>query len=712
MNKTSASGREKLFFWFLLIVSILLMLAAVLAPFIRSSMVPDPAVGDIARRDYRAAEAISFTSEVLTKQRRDLAERTVLPIYSAPDTRVARRQLEQLRSVLTYITNVRMDTYATQEQKLNDLSALEDIHLEDDAAETILRMSDARWQEVQKDAITVLEGVMRSAIRPETLQDARNRAPALVSLSLPEDQAAIVADLAAAYVAPNSQFSESLTQAARQQARDAVEPVTQTFVPGQTIALQGEVLGPEKIEALQHLGLTGSERNYHEWISAALLSVLLVAFMVVYLRRKNARRPFKPSYLLVLALLQLTFLAAIRIIAPSNLLGAYVFPLAACGLVTAALFGTELAMVSTIPLSILAAYGLPNSMELTIFYLVSGLFGVLILGKARRLITFMWAGLAIAISGALVVWAFRFPLSSWSLLAFVSYGAAVFFNGLVSASLAILLYSLFASPLELLTPVQLLDLTRPDHPLLQNLLRDAPGTYQHSLQVASLAEQAAERLGLDPLLIRAGSLYHDVGKLINPACFIENQPPGFENPHDTMAPEESARIIIAHVTDGLKLARKYHLPRRIQDFITEHHGTTITNYQYYNAVKAAGGDESLIDKTPYQYPGPRPQTPETAILMLADASEARVRAERPPEDESLRSLIMSVVSGRVSSGQLDDTRLSMQEINAIVDSFSTTLRGIYHPRINYPNPEMGATNEPITLPIPRKAGSSADVRAR
>jgi hypothetical protein len=708
MNKITSAARRKVYLTSLLIASTLLTLLAALTPMLQSSFSAPLEAGEIAARDYRAQEAVSFTSEVLTQQRRDLVERSVALIYTPPDTRVARRQLEQLRAALAYINSVRADAFATADQKLGDLDALDDIRLEKESAEAILSMSDARWQEIQQEAIAVLEKVMSSPIRPESLVEARNRVPALVSLALPEDQAAIAAELAMAYVSANSSYSESLTQTARLSARSSVDPIVRTFVPGQTIVLQGEVLTAENIEALQQLGLTIPQGSLEEQLGAVLISLLMIALMVLYLRRKNILAAAEPRSLGLLAALQLTFLIAARLILPLNSTIAYAFPLASCALVTAALFGTELALVSSIPLAALATYGLVNSFEMVFFFLISSLFGVLALGRARRLITFLWAGLAIAVSGMAVVLIFRLPQASANLELVGVLSSAAFFNGLVSASFSILLHSFLAPFLGQLTPMQLLDLTRPDHPLLGVLLRDAPGTYQHSLQVANLAEQAAERIGVDPLLIRAGALYHDIGKAANPAFFIENQPPGFENPHNNLVPEESACVIIAHVMDGLKLARKYRLPRRIHDFITEHHGTTITNYQYYNAVKAAGGDESLVDKEPFRYPGPRPQSRETAMLMLADACEARVRAERPVDDDILRSLITSIISGRMSSGQLDHTRLTMQDYHDIAASFTATLRGIYHPRLTYPNPELPAAHDAITIPAGRKVESPVE----
>ena len=709
MKSPHSPARRRVYLILLLVASFCLTLVAVVAPLLQSSLSPVPKPGEIAARDYRAPQAISFTSEVLTQQRRDSVAHTIVPIYTSPDTRIARRQLEQLRATLAYINSVRADSYATSDQKAADLTALDDVRLHQDAVMSILGLADARWQEVQQEAIVVLERVMSSAIRPENLLDARNRVPALVTLSLPEEQTAIVADLVAAYVAPNSQFSENLTQTAMLEASQAVEPVIRTFVPGQTIVLQGEVLGADDVEALQQLGLIGSERNWRDLVSAALLSLLLVVFMVFYLRRKPILYGGDVRNLAMLAILFLFFLVSARLIIPINVLVPYAFPLASFGLVTAALFGTELALVASLPLAILVAFGYPNALELTFFYLISSLIGVLALGRARRLSTFLWAGLAVAISGSSALWVYRLPSPGTNLESLATLTLAAFFNGLASTSISILLHSLLAQFLGMVTPIQLLDLTRPDHPLLRQLLRDASGTYQHSLQVANLAEQAAERIGADPLLIRAGALYHDVGKILNPVFFIENQPPGFINPHENLDPVASARIIIRHVPDGLELARKYRLPRCIQEFISEHHGTTLARYQYYNAVKAAGGDESWVDAEPFRYPGPSPQCRDTALLMLADACEARVRAERPADDESLRIVIKSVVSDRVSSAQLDETRLSMHDLNEIVDSFAATLRSVYHPRLNYPGMELPVAPDLLPLALSSPAETPVDL---
>ena len=710
MTLANSLARRRAYLVALLLVSVILGLVVVIAPLLEDTLSSPLQEGQVATQNYRAGQPMSYISEIRTELRRDAAEQAVLPIYTSPDTRVARRQLEQLRAALAYIQTVRADAYATSDQKLADLDALEEVVLSRESAATILNISDARWQEVQQQALVVMERVMSTSIRPETLIDARGRVPAMVSLAFPEDQAAVVADLVESFTAPNSEYSESLTQAARSRARESVEPITRTFVPGQTVVSQGEVLDAEDIEALQQLGLAQPANNWKDLVSAAMLTILMAGLITFYARRKPSIASSDVRRITVMVVLFLAFLLSARLIIPTHTIIPYAFPITAYGLTIAALFGVEIAVITSLPLAILAAYGLPNALELTLYYLVTTVFGVLALGRARRLVSFVFAGLAVGVTGSIIVLVFRLPLPTTDWVGLATLIAAAFFNGLASASITILLNSMLAHFLGTITPMQLVDFTRPDHPLLRLLLREAPGTYQHSLQVANLAEQAAERIGADALLTRVGSLYHDIGKTANPVFFIENQPPGFINPHEGLEPEQSAAIIIRHVTEGLELGRKHGLPQRILDFVLEHHGTGLTRYQYYNAVQAAGGDESLVDKAKFSYPGPRPQSRETAILMLADGSEARVRAERPEDDEKLRGVIKSAIKDRIASGQLDDTKLTLNDLSLIVESFTATLRGVYHPRLNYPQVEQ-ASQEAITIPLPRKSEAPVEPRS-
>ena len=701
-------ARRQAYLYVLLVFTTLLALLALVMPMLAPLSTLSLQVGQVAPQDIQAPQAITFQSEALTEQQREATERTVQSIYTSPDPSVARRQLEGLRGALAFTTSVRADTFASQSQKIADLASLEQINLDQETAQAILALGDIRWQAIQQEAIVVLEQVMRGAIRDDRLEEVRRNIPTLVSLSLTEDQAALVVELVSAFIAPNSTLSESLTQAARQKAREAVTPVNRSFKSGELVVQRGQVITAANLEALEVMGLVQPGFNWKDAIGAAVVTILSIILIVLYLRRRATLLQDLRG-LTVFALLFSVFLLAGRLLIFAEPFISYLLPMAAFSMTIAVLFRTDLALISSLPLFFLVAYGLPNAAELHLYYLFSGYFGVLTLGAARRMTAFFRAGAAVAGGCAFIAIAFRPPQSipDWAPI-YPLLGAALL-NGIAAASLTVILQFFLAQFLGMTTALQLMEISRPDHPLLQLILRNAPGTYQHSLQVANLAEQAAERIGADALLTRVGALYHDIGKAVNPMFFIENQIPGTPNPHDKLDPYASALIIIRHVVDGAGLARKHRIPRRIQDFVLEHHGTMITRYQYAKAVEAANGDEGAVDIEQFRYPGPTPYSRETAILMLADGSEARVRAERPKDEYELRQVIEAVIQHRVSTGQLDHTTLTLRDLEELTSSFTTTLRGMYHPRIEYPKMEKTAASQVETIPVPRSNPQPAEL---
>ncbi|MGC8857279.1 MAG: HD family phosphohydrolase [Anaerolineae bacterium] len=655
-------------------------------------------VGMVAPRDLQAPRDIEYVSEIRTEEARQAAERAVAPVYTPPNPSIARQQIERLRTTLQFISLTREDPNASLEQKQADLAALSDVRLDKKTIDQILALSPARWEEIQQEALSVLEQVMRRPIRDQDVDPTIRSLPSLVSLSLSEEQAQLVAELVSPFVVPNSLYSEDLTQAARQAARQAVEPVVQTYKAGETIVPGGEIITPADMEALRQLGMIRPGRRMEDMIGAAALVMASTAFPILYFFRRRRNSVFNdPRSLIVIALIVVVFLIGARFSIPNRTVAPYLYPLPAAGLLLTTLFNIETAVVFSIVLSLLAAYGLPNTLDLTAYYLIASLCGLLVLGPARRFWAFLRGGAGIALAGSAMILAYRLPFGSWDWVGLATLVGAAAFNGLASASVALLLQYFLAQGLGLTTALQLLDISRPDSPLLQFFLRNAPGTYQHSLQVANLAEQAAERIGADPLLTRVGAQFHDVGKALNPSFFIENQAPGSVNTHHDIPPEEAAAIIIRHVSDGVTLARKHRLPRRLEDFIREHHGTLITRYQYNQALEAAGGDESKVDMEKFRYPGPRPRSRETALLMLADMVEARARAERPDTEEKLHSLVRSAIEFAQKNGQLDDTMLTLRDLTLIAESFVSTLRGTYHPRIEYPT-----ADHPVALQEIRK----------
>jgi cyclic-di-AMP phosphodiesterase PgpH len=653
-------------------------------------------VGDVSPSDFQAPEDIEYISDVRTEEARLAAENAVAPVYGNPDQSIARRQLERLRATLQYITLVRADENASTEQKTSDIASLSDIALKPQTIEQILALVPARWDTIQQESLSVLEQVMRRTIRDTDLDSARRSVPSLVSLALNEEQAAIVVELVSAFVTPNSAYSADLTQSARQSARDAVMPLIQSYKAGEIIVLRGQVIRPVQLEALQKMGLIGRSSPWQEYAGAGALVLMLAVLSSLYFSRRRLPFLLNARSLVIVALLFLVFIVGARIVIPERTVLPYAYPLATVGLLVATLFGLEAGIVISILISLLVPYGMPNALDLMPYFLLSSLVGVLVLGSARRVWTFFRSGMAIALAGVVVLAAFRLPFVSMDGIAMLQLAGAAAFSGLASSSLALLLQYFLAQMLGLTTALQLIEISRPDFPLLQFFLRNAPGTYQHSLQVANLAEQAAELIGADALLTRVGALFHDVGKALNPSFFIENQSAESVNPHNDIPPEESAAAIIAHVPDGVALARKHRLPRRIDDFILEHHGTMITRYQHNQAVQAAGGDASRVDSEKFRYPGPRPRSRETALLMLADGTEARARAERPQDEDEIRELVRSTIEIVQKQGQLDETQLTLNDLGIITNTFVTILKGTQHPRITYPK-ELPAGEDVATV---------------
>lgn len=657
-------------------------------------------VGDVSPRNYEAPRDASFESAVLTEQLRQAAMASVLPVFSPPDPAISRQQMERLRQALDFITMTRADANATDDQKRTDLAALNDLKLSNEMTDVLLGLTDARWEVLMEEAPTVLERVQRGVIREADVESVRRSVPSFVSFLLNEDEAQLVSQLVQPYVSANSLRSPELTEAARQAASDEVTPVVTSYKSGETIVRAGEIVNAEQVEALQTLGLIRSGSEPLDLIAQAALTSIMLIFVILYFsRRKRLGFLYESRSLLMMAFIYVLFLVAARLAIPDNVLIPYLIPLPAAGMLLASLFGMEAGISISIVISILAAYGFNT--DLLPYFLFTSLCGVLALGPARRFWAYLWAGLAVTGAGIAMLAVFRIAEGGLDWLGVAQLMLAAAGNGFLSAALALLGQYFLSQSLGLATALHLLEISRPDHPLLQYFLRNAPGTYQHSLQVANLSEQAAEAIGADQLLARVGALFHDVGKAKDPSFFIENQAPGQTNTHQDMEPEEAAATIIRHVTDGVELARKYRLPRRMQDFILEHHGTTMTRYQYNQALQKVDGDASQINVENFRYPGPRPRSRETAILMLADGSEARARAQNPQTDEDMRKLVRGVIEFVLNEGQLDQTMLTLRDLNIIVESFVTTLRGTYHPRIQYPVAELPLAAEPNPT-LPRK----------
>ncbi|MEZ0395474.1 MAG: HDIG domain-containing metalloprotein [Anaerolineales bacterium] len=677
------------FAWFsgliLVCVSILSYLALIQPWALRQEQV-SIVENEVAAQDFRAPYDFQYISEVRTEQARREAERAVQPVYAPPDPRLGREQFDRLDSVLGEVAVIRADQHLSIEEKKAAVEAIAALELRPESIDLLLRLSNTRWEKVRAAALSVLEQAMRTPIRNQDLPVARAGLPLLVSPSagLTQVETDLVVELVSPFVVPNSFYSPELTEAARQAAREAVEPVIQSYKQGQTIVSSGEIITPAHYEALTECGLVTPTNFANRYVGAAAIVFASALFTVLYFVRRRTPPLQDLRGMLVFSAILLVFLVGARIVLPNRSILPYLYPLPAFGLLVSVLFGMESGMVFSLLMSILVAYGMPDGQWLLPYYLLTSLCGVLALGRARRLGQFLYAAGAIAASGIMLIVAYRFPFTEIDWIGLLTLLGAAVFYGVASPSLTLPFQYILSQFLGLTTALQLLEISRPDSPLLKYFLQRAPGTYQHSLQVANLAEQAAERIGADGLLTRVAALFHDVGKAANPLFFVENQPPDQIDSHDDMPPLEAAAHIIRHVEDGLKLARKYRLPRRLLDFISEHHGTLVARYQYNRAVEAAGGDASQVDLERFRYPGPKPRSRETAILMLADGVEARARAQRPQNDEQMYEMVRGVIAHVQKDGQLDHAPLTQKDLQEIAESFVSTLRVTYHPRLEYP----------------------------
>jgi putative nucleotidyltransferase with HDIG domain len=652
------------------------------------------AVNDVAPQDIRAPYPLSYISETLTENARQVAENNVQTVFDPPDSSVARRQVQRLQAALEFIDAVRMDSFATRDQQMADLASMTDIRLDVESSEILLDLNEARWEAVKTEALSVLEQVMRNEIRQGRAEEARRTIPAMISISLPEAQADIVGILAPAFVAPNSLPNEDATQARIQSARESVEDIEQSYAQGETIISRGEIVSEIEIEALEAYNLL---RPPNPWITIAInagFMALIGGTFSLYAYRTHPKMIMRPNMAFVLSLLFIINTLGMQLMIPGRTLLPYIFPAATLPILLSVFFSPNMGVISALVIGAIGGFIAPRGLEMTLYLIMSGALAALMIGKAERLGAFIWAGIAAAVGASLVILVFRMPDPTTDLIGKAQLLAAAIINGMLSASLSFGLLLGLGNILGITTSLQLIELSRPDHPLLQELLRSAPGTYQHSLQVSNLADQAARAIGADHLLTRVGALYHDVGKSLRAQFFIENQVSG-QNVHEQLDPKTSADIIISHVKDGLELARKYRIPAPVRAFISEHHGTMETSYQLHAAMEATNGAENQVNRKDFTYPGPRPRSRETAILMLADGVEAAARAENPVSDEAIEKLVKWVFDDRVARGQLDRTDLTLRDLDTIRNSFILTLKNIYHPRLRYP---QAANDEPAEEP--------------
>ncbi|MGZ4163240.1 MAG: HD family phosphohydrolase, partial [Tumebacillaceae bacterium] len=414
---------------------------------------------------------------------------------------------------------------------------------------------------------------------------------------------------------------------------------------------------------------------------------LWMMVMILYLEMTNSKVGRNNQFLLCLSIITLVFALFTKVTSMGEALGyadiGYLTPIAMGTMLVTILFDTQLAILMSFLFALLAGVAFDYKFQIVFVTFISGLIGAFAVSRVKHRLVIMRAGFIISGVALITITAIQLLSSTGSdLMQYLQSLLIGVISGIFSAIITIGLLPFLESSFGILTPISLLELSNPNHPLLKKLLMEAPGTYHHSLIVGNLAEAAAEMIGADPLICRVGAYFHDVGKMKRPLFFIENQM-SKDNPHDKVAPTLSHLIITSHVRDGLEMQEEYRLPKPIRDICEQHHGTTILWYFYNKALET---DKSgTISADDFRYPGPKPQSKEAAIVMLCDAVEAAVRSMARPTPNRIESVIHKIIKDRLNDGQLDECDLTLKDLDKAADAFLRTLNGIYHARIEYPD---------------------------
>jgi cyclic-di-AMP phosphodiesterase PgpH len=661
-------------------------------------------LGQPAPQDVMAPQSVTYASRVLTERARQQAAAAVPDQYTPVDLSIGRAQTNRVQAVFSFMDVVRADTLADRIRKTNYLQAIENVAIEDQVAEDLLSLSPGEFVVVRQDVQRIVENTMREGVVEDQISDARRKAAMGASFELSPGQERVVTALAPQFVVPNIFFNAEATEQRQNDAMQSVEPITQIVTRDERIIRVGDIIDEEDIEMLEELDLLQSQTDWPLVVSALIAGLLSAIVLTLYWSNFYGMPANAARLLTILASLFLITLLAAKLMLPGRTIYSWLFPAATLSIVVAVIFDSRLSLVVTLILGSLAGYISQGSLEVAVFSAAGGVVAVLMLRDTQRINALFRAGLVAGLVNVAVVLVFRLP-DDIPTAELMSTFLLVLINGpVLSAGLSLAALFLIGSLFRVTTPLQLQELSRLDHPLLQELLRRAPGTYHHSIMVANLAEQAAEKIKANSTLVRVGAFYHDVGKMNRPPFFSENQNGG--NPHDNLDPYSSARIIISHVSDGLEMARRYALPARVRDFIAEHHGDRVVKVFYNRAVEMAEEGE-VVDISRFRHKGPRPQSRETAIVQLADSLEATSSALRPDTEEAIEKLVNGIVDEHLREGQLDNSGLTLGDIQELRESFIKTLKGRFHTRVKYPgNEALTAGPTPPALPAPAEGGST------
>ncbi|OIP22497.1 hypothetical protein COX95_01165 [bacterium CG_4_10_14_0_2_um_filter_33_32] len=660
---------------------ILILLINALALF--SILIPSKSkleLDSVSDKTIKSPRTIYLKSQVKTKEAQEKAASKVEKVYRF-DPSVSVQQKSKADEAFKGIDKVRGGDATNKEELIANVLSL---NFSQDISNYITSLSLEDWQKVKSETSNLLNKLQDNEKIKNDEKISDELIEKYLSDSLSSKDNLAIKELASVLVIPNYIFSKEDTDIKIEQAKAEVEPVSLLITQDEVIVRSGKVIDKLDLEKLEAVGLKKTDffdlRNIGKIIISTLIALIVIFYFRSYYNIYN--RVTVTSLKALSIFITFIFLTGLsfQILTPLKPIMYYIIPVAAPILLISVLISSEVAIFSAIIFSIFLGIISSNSLELLAIYLVTSLVGIYALRYVNKIGDFFRIGIYLAFFHFVVAFAFHLIAGSFSIRTVsVLLGAASIYGlGAIVLIIGTLLF--WGNIFKVTTLLELLELENPNQSLLKDLSLRAPGTYHHSILVSNLAERAASDIKANSLLVRVGAIYHDIGKTFNPAYFIENQKR--YNLHEKLQdPEKSAEIIKSHVSDGIKLAKQNKLPQEIINFIESHHG----NSEVFYFLSQAKEKNIEIDLSKFHYSGPLPGSKETAILMLADAIEAKARSLDDLTYDKIKELVFQVVDSKLKSGQLSLSELSLKEIDIIKNSFINTLRTMHHKRIKYPD---------------------------
>ena len=639
----------------------------------------------ISKRDIVAQKTLTVEDVKRTEQHKKEVAQKVEPVMAPAEDDFIKSNLQTLQTSVMQIRKKNVDDNVKKEE-IGILFDLSDNSKKDFIINFLLKAEDNSIHEVFDKANLTLTNILRVGITERDYEKDNIDKIIINNLvsNVSKRQVSVIKAVLEQVIVPNLVVDEFATEIARKNAQNSVKPYEVVFQKGDKILFEGEPVTRLKRDALRQAGYNVYELNW-----TGLIAIYIIVFVGTFLflsYMKFFEKDFlQPKYMAITAFLTL-LLAFIGVVLPTGF-SPYVIPIPAFLILMSIFTKPRIAFVASVLLLSIMAIGYQYNIQYLVAFILLSLFSVVSMSQIRyaERVDIIKTGFNIGLAGLIIVlsiYILEKCLIEVDNVLLVKNCSFILLNAIFSAIVASGLMPLLESTFKIITPYGLAEYGDHDQKLLKRLQMDAPGTYHHSLMVSNLCEAAAEAIGADPILARVGALYHDIGKLKRPLFFVENQSYFLiENPHNKFTPRISKMIITAHPKDGIEIAKEYGLPQVIQNFIIQHHGEGLASYFYNQAVQEEGAEN--VKEEQFRYPGPKPNTKETAILMIADAVESAVRSLKNPTTEEIENMINKIIVERLNDGQLSDSPLTLKDIKIIAATFLRILRGMQHNRIKY-----------------------------